>query len=87
MEYTSRLPVLSGRAIYFSVAVLVALGLTIQGEFRRSPASEDSHITLKMHVLTDQGGCWRECRDGLKGRCSTTELRPYLLIISYIEKS
>ena len=24
---------------------------------------------------------------GLKGRCSTTELRPCLLIISYIEKS
>jgi hypothetical protein len=29
----------------------------------------------------------RDAKDGLKGRCSTTELRPCFLITSYIEKS
>jgi hypothetical protein len=69
------------------VAVLAALGLAISGESWRAKTSADSYISLKRQVLTVSGSCWHNRRDGLKGRCSTTELRPCLLITSYIEKS
>jgi hypothetical protein len=59
------------------VALLVALGLTNSGESWRPETFPDSYILLKRQVLTVSGSYWRNRRDGLKGRCSTTELRPY----------
>ena len=35
-------------------------------------------MQLKWHALTGQGASWRIRQNGLKGRCSTTELRPYM---------
>jgi hypothetical protein len=69
------------------VAVLVAIGLTISGEIWRAWTLRDSHMWLKRQVLTVLGSYWRKRREGLKGRCSTTELRPWLFITSYIEES
>jgi hypothetical protein len=50
-------------------------GGTWIGKFWRIVAREDlrdSHMSLKRRLLTVSGSYWRECRNGLKGRCSTT---------------
>jgi hypothetical protein len=71
----------------FLAALLVALGLSISGDLRHRVASRIFHISMKWHGLASSGNFGHTAPNGLKGRCSTTELRPCLLTTSYIEKS
>jgi hypothetical protein len=69
----------------FLVSLLVALGLSISGDLRRRVASRIFHISMKWHDLASSGKFRQTAPNGLKGRCSTTELRPYVLLTSYIK--
>jgi hypothetical protein len=69
----------------FLVSLLVALGLPISGDLRRLVASRIFHISMKWHDLAGSGNFGQTAPNGLKGRCSTTELRPYVLLTSYIK--
>ena len=60
----------------FLVSLLVALGLSISGDLRRPVASRIFHISMKWHDLASSGNFGQTAPNGLKGRCSTTELRP-----------
>jgi hypothetical protein len=69
----------------FLVSLLVALGLSISGDLRRRVANRIFHISMKWHDLASSGNFRQAAPNGLKGRCSTTELRPYVLLTSYIK--
>jgi hypothetical protein len=60
----------------FLVSLLVALGLSISGDLRRRVASRIFDISMKWHDLAGSGNFGHTAPNGLKGGCSTTELRP-----------
>jgi hypothetical protein len=60
----------------FLVSLLVSLGLANCGKTWRDLASRVSHISLKLRTLAIAGLSGLNRQNGLKGRCSTTELRP-----------
>ena len=60
----------------FLVSVVVSLELAICGKRWRDLAGRFSQISLKLRALAIAGVSRLNGQNGLKGRCSTTELRP-----------
>ena len=71
-----RLEVLHSDLERILVSVLVSLGLLFWGNRRHVVTARDFCMRGRWLDLTCQDALRREARNGLKGRCSTTELRP-----------
>jgi hypothetical protein len=68
------------------VALLVALELSISGEMWQAWARRNPRIYFYCRALTSHDSAWRNCPNGLKGRCSTTDLCPEMVSTSLHEK-